>query len=76
VNHPIFDFYNRTLKATGSPKKARRMLRHEVQRQVLRHGLSRGLKARATNGALRAYAKKIAITAVSGVRRATAGGGM
>jgi hypothetical protein len=68
MNHPIFDFYNRALETTGSPKKARRKLRQEVQRQVLTRGLSSGLKSRATNGALRVYAKKVAIATVSALR--------
>lgn len=68
MNHPIFGFYDRALEQTGSPKKARRMLRQEVQRNVLKHGLSRGLRARATNAALHAYAKKIAVATVSALR--------
>ena len=69
----IHDFYNRELEKTRSPKKARRALRHAIAKQLYRTGFSGWLRERATNGALRSYAKKIAIAAVSELRREPGG---
>lgn len=65
--------YNRELEKTGSPKKARRALRHDLAGYLYRHGFSHELRARATSGALRGYAKKVAIASVSAFRREPGG---
>jgi SOS response regulatory protein OraA/RecX len=66
-------FYDRQLEKTRSPKKARRALRHAIAREMYKRGFSHELRSRATNGALRGYAKKFAIAYVSAFRRGQGG---
>lgn len=73
MNH-FQKIYDQELKETGSPKKARRAVRHAIAKFLGKYGFSRGLRARATSGALRGYAKKVAINAVAESRRREVGG--